>query len=81
MLGMWRWNKQWIIISGSLPQRALHMVLQSSRKLLSPNTSVITSIIQRQIAVSASTMMLLVSIGKFQQSMQIFQRKIRSMRC
>ena len=25
MLGMWRWNKQWIIISGSLPQRALHM--------------------------------------------------------
>lgn len=35
---------------------------------------------QRRMAVSASSMTLLVSIGKFQQSMLISQRRIRSIR-
>ena len=47
----------------------------------SSNTSVITSIIQRQMEVFLFWTNLSVSIGKSQQSMPISQRKIRSMRC
>ena len=42
---------------------------------------VATSIILRLMEVSASSMTLSVSIGRFLQSMPISQRKIRSMRC
>ena len=42
---------------------------------------VATSIIQRQMEESASSMTLSVSIGKSQLNMPISQRKIRSMRC
>lgn len=42
---------------------------------------VATSIIQRLMEVSASLMILSVSIGKSQQHMLISQRKIRSMPC
>ena len=45
------------------------------------HTSVITSIILRQMEVSASSMTLSVSIGKSQPIMQISQRKIRNMPC
>ena len=45
------------------------------------NTSVITSIIQKPMEVFQSSMKLLVSIGKSQQNMPIFLRKIRSMQC
>ena len=52
-----------------------------SKKQPSSSTSVITSIIQRLMEVSASSMIPLVSIGKSQQSMLISQRRIRSMPC
>ena len=52
-----------------------------SQKQPSSNTSVITSIIQRQMVASASSMILSVLIGRSQQNMPISQRKIRSIRC
>ena len=61
--------------------KGLPMVSPSSQKQPSSNTSVITSIIQRQMEVSASSMIALVSIGRSQQNMPISQRKIRSMLC
>ena len=69
------------IISSSSFQRALPMVLLSIQKQPSSNTSVITSIIQRLMEVFLFSMILSVSIGRFQQSMPISRRKIRSMRC
>ena len=45
------------------------------------DTSVITSIIQRLMEVSLSWMIPLVSIGKSQQNMPIYLKKIRSMQC
>ena len=69
------------IISSSSFQRALPMVLLSSQKQPSSNTSVITSIIQRQMVALAYLMIPSASIGKSLQSMPISQRKIRSMRC
>ena len=45
------------------------------------NTSVMSSIIQRQMAASLSLMIALVLIGRFQPNMPTSRRKIRSMRC
>ena len=63
-------------LASSLSQKALPMVLQSSQKQPSSNISAMSSIIQRQMAVSASSMILSASIGGFQQNMLISQRKI-----
>ena len=62
-------------------QRALLTVLQSFQKQPSSNTSVITSIILRQMVVSLSLTIGSVLIGRYQQNMPISQRKIRSMQC
>ena len=53
----------------------------SCQKLQYSNTSVITSIIQRPMEASVSSMIPSVLIGRFLQNMPISQRKIRSMRC
>ena len=50
-------------------------------EIASSSTSVITSIIQRLMVVFLFSMIALVLIGRFLQSMLISQRKIRSMRC
>ena len=51
------------------------------KKQPSSNTSVITSITQKQMEVSLSSMIALVLIGRFQQNIPTSQRKIRSIRC
>ena len=61
--------------------RALLMVSQSSQRQQSSNISAMSSIIPRQMVVSASLMIPSVSIGRFQPSMPISQRKIQSMQC
>ena len=57
------------------------MVSLFSQRQQSSNTSVITSITQRQMVVSLFWTNLSVLIGRFQQNMPISPRKIRSMRC
>ena len=69
------------IMSSSSSLRALPMASQFSQKLPSSSTSVITSIIQKPMVVSASSMIPLVSIGKSQQNMPISLRKIQNMQC
>ena len=69
------------IMSSSSFQRVLLMVSPFSQKQQSSNTSVITSIIQRQMEVFLSSMIPSVLIGRFLQSMPISLRKIQNMLC
>ena len=73
-------EKMEIIVSSSF-QRALPMVSPFSQKQQSSNTSVITSIIQRQMEVSRFSMKPSVLIGRYLQSMPISLRKTQNMLC
>ena len=63
------------------PKKALPMVSPFSQKQQSSNTSVITSIIQRQMEVSRFSMKPSVLIGRYLQSMPISLRKTQNMLC
>ena len=78
---MWQWNRPRTTIASSLSQEALPMVSPCSQRQPYSNTSVMSSITQRQMEASISWMIPLALIGKYQPSTPTSQRRIRSMRC
>ena len=72
-------DQNWTTTNGGVPLNDSEVPF--SQKQQSSNTSVITSIIQRQMEALVSLMKPSVSIGRSQQSMLISQIKIRSMPC